>query len=69
MEERDLFGHPVVPKVVQECSGCGDKPKPEEEFNAHYRCTYCHAIKTKRTTVFWQGMPFCKGTECLAKYS
>lgn len=38
----------------------------ESEFGAHYRCTYCHALRPVKEIIFNQGEPFCS-PECMRK--
>lgn len=38
----------------------------EHDFNAHYRCTYCHVVRSKSETIFHRGEPFCS-TACMEK--
>jgi hypothetical protein len=43
-------------------------PKPEQEWNAHYRCTFCHAVRPKADIIHHLGQPFCADRLCKEDY-
>ena len=41
----------------------------EEDFQAHYRCTYCHAVRPKGEINFCDDNPICRDNDnCKEKY-
>lgn len=37
----------------------------EPEWQAHYRCSYCHALRPKKEIIFSDDKPLCRDTLCL----
>ena len=41
------------------------KDKP---FNAHYRCSHCHAVRAKNDIIFVDDVPICRQGDCKDAY-
>lgn len=41
---------------------------PETEWQAHYRCTYCHGLKAKADIILVDDKPICRHGECKALF-
>jgi len=42
--------------------------KPEQDWNAHYRCTFCHSTRPKADTIHHLGRAFCADRPCKENY-
>lgn len=35
------------------------------EFHVHYRCFYCHAVRSKQEIIHFNNQPVCRDGDCL----
>lgn len=41
---------------------------PETEWNAHYRCRWCHGLKAKADIIMVDDQPICRHGQCKDLY-